>query len=101
MWNTLKATALVTALLAGTAALAFAQSSSSSIGAGGSTAGNGSASTALGTGGSSSNWGSNGTSGSSASNPGMEDQNTQGMSGTRHRTARHHGRHHGATSMNR
>ena len=41
MWNNLRATALVTALLAGTAAMAYAQSSST-VGAGGSSAGGGS-----------------------------------------------------------
>ena len=52
MWNNFKATALVTALLAGTAAMAYAQSSST-LGTGGSSAGGGTSSTTLGTGGSS------------------------------------------------
>src|SRR5438445_524360 len=53
MWNNFKATALVTALLAGTAAMAYAQSSST-LGTGGSSAGSGKSgsSSTLGTGGS-------------------------------------------------
>ena len=52
MWTKLRTTALITAFLTGTAAIAFAQTSST-IGAGGSAAGGGSSSTTLGTGGSS------------------------------------------------
>src|SRR5262249_60099121 len=48
MWNKLRITAMVASLLAGTAALAYAQSSST-LGTGGSTAGGGSTSTTLGT----------------------------------------------------
>src|SRR5438045_3778602 len=49
MWNNFRATALVTALLAGTAAMAYAQSSST-LGTGGRSAGKDSTSTTLGTG---------------------------------------------------
>src|SRR5437762_30033 len=52
MWNKIRTTAMVATLLAGTAAIAYAQSSST-LGTGGSTAGSGSSSTTLGTGGSS------------------------------------------------
>src|SRR5438874_10349020 len=51
MWDKLRTTALITALLAGTAAVALAQSSST-LGTGGSSAGSGDTSTTLGTGGS-------------------------------------------------
>src|SRR6266568_4480803 len=61
MWDKLRATALVTALLAGTAAMAYAQSSST-LGTGGSKAGGDSSSTTLGTGGSA----TGGSSGSSS-----------------------------------
>src|SRR5437763_944432 len=57
MWNKLRVTAMVASLLAGTAALAYAQSSST-LGTGGSSAGGGSTSTTLGTGGSAAGGGS-------------------------------------------
>ena len=47
MWNKIRTTAMVATLLAGTAAIAYAQSSST-IGAGGSTAGGGSTTEASG-----------------------------------------------------
>src|SRR5437764_14132368 len=57
MWNKFRVTAMVASLLAGTAALAYAQSSST-LGTGGSSAGGGSTSTTLGTGGSAARGGS-------------------------------------------
>src|SRR5438045_2903690 len=112
MWNKIRVTAMVASLLAGTAAIAYAQSSST-LGTGGSTAGGSSTSTTLGTGGSAAGTGKRmgssstlgtggstagerersgssstlGTAGSSAGNsPGMEHRNMRG---------RGHHRHHG------
>src|SRR5436305_853904 len=108
MWNKLRVTAMVASLLAGTAALAYAQSSST-LGTGGSSAGGGSTSTTpgtgkagtsstLGTGGSTAGRGSGssstlGTAGSSAgSSNGIEERNE-------HRFK--HGRHMGQKMGNR
>src|SRR5205085_2357511 len=102
MWNKLRVTAMVASLLAGTAALAYAQSSST-IGAGGSAAGTGKSgantSSTLGTGGStagrerSGSSSTLGTAGSSAgSSTGVRERN-------QHRFK--HGRHMGSTMGNR
>ena len=74
MWTKFRTAALVTAFLTGVAPIAFAQTSTT-LGAGGSAAGNGSSSTTLGTGGSAAGGGSDtgtsstlGTGGSTAGN---------------------------------
>src|SRR5947207_1584395 len=91
MWNNFKATALVTALLAGTAAMAYAQSSST-LGTGGSTAGGGKSGTSstLGTGGSTAGSGSSsstlGTGGSAAgSSMGQQERRAHRFKHGKHR----------------
>src|SRR5437763_1469666 len=110
MWNKFRATALVAALLAGTAAIAYAQSSAT-LEAGGSTSGGSSASTTLGSGGRSS--GSTlGTGGSTAGRTnGSGSSSTMGTAGSsagsstgmtqRNAHRWHHGTHMGSTRGNR
>src|SRR5437764_12492121 len=121
MWNKFRVTAMVASLLAGTAALAYAQSSST-LGTGGSSAGGGSTSTTLGTGGSAAGGGRTGTSstlgtggstagsgksgtsstlGTGGSTAGSGSSSTvgtggssAGMNGMEHRAKRHHRHHH-------
>src|SRR2546423_1176022 len=99
MWNKIRTTAMVATLLAGTAAIAYAQSSST-LGTGGSTACKGSTSTSLGTGGSAAGTGERERSGSSLATGGSAAGSSHGMT-ERNKHRFKHGRHMGSTMGNR